>query len=469
MIDADKLFVARFYPNQQLTFGMRSIMEMMNLLILLVIFLLVGCDQQSFVGNEVTSSRGDEIRSAGFAQPESQDEDSIGVEPPTEVLTPTLDPEDDMGTDLDNSPEQEPMEVFEPAPDQQIVLGKPVYKEVTSKFSYGDPNPKVDYLFIIDNSKSMERVLSIVQRGFRNILREKNVFSPDSRVAVMNTLIAEWDGSSESYLQVSKNIKEYEDINLEPGFLDLVDKSAYEVFMRSQAPEKVKNNWVLEPCKSKWFLPYATHAENGHYCFEAATQISAEAVQVEAGIKAFEQLLYKHADDQIFRDDAIINIVFVSDTHDPGLHTMNSEYVTTLLNYSELKSKLQLMQPIADLKFHAIAPEPTDMGCSTEQYNGGSYFKLVMASGGEKGDVCHEENYTDLMRKLVVSGTVAQPIFELSESPANLPTVEVDGENFERFELDLNKNTITIPGLDPLKEVEIAVTFKVLDSQDSAN
>ena len=116
---------------------------------------------------------------------------------------------------------------------------------------------------------------------------------------------------------------------------------------------------------------------DGHYCLQAAIQSSYSCTGAEAGITAFEQLLLKHQGQNLFRQGALVNVIFVSDTHDPGIN--NNTLKNNIKSFTELLTLAQTDNAISGLKFHALAPESQ---CNSEQMWGFSYNTLSMASGG---------------------------------------------------------------------------------------
>ena len=62
-------------------------------------------------------------------------------------------------------PEQEEPPVEEKDNEEELI-DEPQFIDQVKEFTYGDPNPQVDYLFIIDNSSSMNGVLGqIIPNG----------------------------------------------------------------------------------------------------------------------------------------------------------------------------------------------------------------------------------------------------------------------------------------------------------------
>lgn len=326
-------------------------------------------------------------------------------------------------------------------------------------FSYGSTDTKVDYLFIIDNSVSMDAILGKVRLGFKSILEDSTVFSRDSKVAFMNTMIAQLTTEGGDLNSLSQYINQYAGIELEPGFLSLVDYDAYAAYHASlEVPQRRKNKWVLPPCEEAWFEPTKTHI-NGHYCFEAASQISASATYAEPGIKAFEQFLTKNEDKNIFREDAIVNVIFVSDTHDPGVE-MDQAYLDSRLNYEMFKDKLELIQNVKDLKFHAIAPTSTTCSGTGELLWDKSYLSLVSDSNGQSGDSCTLTDYSDLMKQLVKKAQAEEPVFKLGIDVDEIIEVKINNRTIKDFVFDSEGNTVTIPTLDPYTPVQIEVNYR---------
>lgn len=419
---------------------------------LFVILLFLGaCDNSNFVDAQVTKEKeSDDLMAQGQIKEDEPEQVEIQQETKEVEEAPAE----------DENIVEEPAELPEPVVEQAEEVEE-VPEVLTVSFTYGDPNPQVDYLFIIDNSSSMLGILDRVNEGFKSILEDQNIFSNDSKVAVMNTMIGQL-GVGGDLNATSQFVRPYSGIELEPGFLSLVDYDSYLDYISSPiVPQGRKNNWPLAPCNEKWFNPTQTQAA-GHFCFEAATQITASGLGVEAGIKAFEQLLTKNQNTPIFRDNAIVNVIFVSDTHDPG-RTMDQAYLDSRLDYQSFKDKLLGIQPVVDLKFHAIAPV-NERICSNERLHEQSYYTLALASNGQTGDACLLNDYRLLMQNLIANGKIASPSFQLDVKPSATPEVLVNGTKITYFEYDENTMTITIPSLDPYVQAEITVSFQVAGS-----
>lgn len=101
-------------------------------------------------------------------------------------------------------------------------------------------------------------------------------------------------------------------------------------------------HYPLVGCESKWFAPTQKDG-SGNPCIAAAFQSKNSCTGTEAGILAFQQLLEKNKGKSIFRQGAIANVIFVSDTHDPGINPGNKTgqaIIEKHLSFAELKEKV---------------------------------------------------------------------------------------------------------------------------------
>ncbi len=316
------------------------------------------------------------------------------------------------------------------------------------KYSFGQADPIVDYLFIIDNSSSMFQIIDKVNQGF-NSLQEAGVFPPKSLVAVMNSMIAD----PSDYSSPSPFLTAYTGIEQEPGFLDFVNKSAIASY-RSQV-SNFADRWPLDGCEAQWFKPQDKN-DGGDYCLAAATQSTFSSLGVEAGIQAFEQLLLKNAGKTLFRKNALVNVIFVSDTHDPG--TNSAELKESIPEYSKLYNAATSSNTIAGLKFHALAPFEK---CTSEGLHDQSYFKLVQESKGQQADSCKLDNYQGFLASMIEASKVAEPKFQLKHPLNTIVKVLVDGEEVSKYETSEDENFIVLNSLDPLTPVEVTIIYAV--------
>lgn len=316
--------------------------------------------------------------------------------------------------------------------------------------TYGNPNPKVDYLFVVDNSVSMNSIIDAVRSGFNEILKKPEVFSKDSRLAVMSTMI----GDPNNFDAIGPPTKGYTGIELEPSFLQFVNKARIQMY-KSSVPAKAAL-WPLNGCDNEWFAPTEVDSE-GRPCLDAALQSTFSGLGVEAGIHAFHQLLMKRGTTPTFRDEALVNIIFVSDTHDPGTNAVN--LVETRPSLQMLKDRLMGSNKVKGIKFHAIAPQDPCQADGGEQVYDRSYYTLADQSGGEKGDSCRLNDYTALLSKMIANGEVQDPTFKLDPSAVEVIKVEVDGTEVP-YVFNKDERTVRIEGLSPLKSVNVSISYR---------
>ncbi len=137
-----------------------------------------------------------------------------------------------------------------------------------------------------------------------------------------------------------------------------------------EAREKLFASKLAKPgCVESWFNPTATDA-SGSSCLSAAVQLAPIGTGVEAGIVSLEQFLKKATSEsrKLFRDNAKINIVLVSDTHESGFEdvttstdlyfgTPGARKVRPVLG--DLQSEiLHNNSLVSSIKIHGIVPMP---------------------------------------------------------------------------------------------------------------
>lgn len=313
--------------------------------------------------------------------------------------------------------------------------------------SYGLNDPAIDYLFVLDNSGSMSRVITRINEAFAGLVQDAT-FPRNSKVAVMTTMVAD----PNNFNVVSNDVSLYRDINDEPGFLDFVDQASIQKFRDTGSG--YASRYPADGCANKWFSPEDLNGQ-GSPCLSAATQNAISGIGLEAGITAYEQLIQKHKENQLFREDALLNVIFVSDTHDPGKNNQN--YITNRKNYAQLDALTKNYQKISSLKFHAMAPAKKCGGEDTWDF---SYYTLADASKGVKGDVCTAVSFVDFLEKMVAASTVQEPVFKLTKKATEILSVSVEGELTEDYTLSEDGLSVRIEGLDPGKKVGVIIEFE---------
>ena len=97
------------------------------------------------------------------------------------------------------------------------------------------------------------------------------------------------------------------------GYYELVDKESIALSER-----KDKSDF---PGCDAWFAPTQKDSK-GNFCLDSAANISLESNQIEAGISALDGFI-KNGKDK-FREESLVNVIFVSDAHDPGVNYFDS-------------------------------------------------------------------------------------------------------------------------------------------------
>lgn len=316
-------------------------------------------------------------------------------------------------------------------------------------FDYGGDSSSslVDYVFIIDNSVSMNDIQDKTSAGFAS-LSAKDVFPDRARVAVMSTLAANRNDLS----VVHPDVDGYQTIGSEPGFLDFVDKDAIANY-KAVAPAGYAGRWPSIGC-GKWFEPDEKDA-GGTPCMVAHSSMTNHAVGLEAGATAFAQLLEKRGDVASFRNGAIVNLVFVSDTHEPGKNS--ADILANRPSADSLRQAAEKANTISGFKINALAPESS---CTIEDTWDLYYYDLVAQTGGFKKDSCTISNYESVIGELVnQSSAPDKPVFALSKPATKIIAVKIDGVKTDDYKLNANQDAVTIDNLPATKKVKIEVVY----------
>ncbi len=270
-------------------------------------------------------------------------------------------------------------------------------------FDLGSDTPAevADYLFVVDPSSSMERVLGSVHAGMA-ALSSQGVFPKEARIAVMSTTPADVERPGRPHPTVGKAGVAM----LDPGFQGLVDAERIE--RARQLPSPFGERFGLDGCAA-WFAPTDLNPQ-GLSCLVAHTQSPLVSLHVEAGLTALMQLLERG--EPIFRPGAAVNVIFVSDTHDPGVGEARPRFDELMLlrpDVAELAELAAMSHELASFRVHAIAPERR---CSAERWDhlGPVYLEAAVDSGGQTLDLCTAEppEYVRMIREIAITGAVPQ-------------------------------------------------------------
>ena len=284
--------------------------------------------------------------------------------------------------------------------------------------------PVVDFLFVVDNSTSMGRIRDLVRSGLVG-LYDDDPFPAEARIAVMSTIPA----NPADLNQLHPRVNDQGAQRFEPGFLKLVNQAGIERF-RKEAP-MLGESFQFDGCEDAWFEPWQEN-DQGVPCMVAHTQISRTPVRVEAGLSAFQQFLQKREGQSTFREGAAVHVIFVSDTHSPGLSGgLNRLERTGLevdpITYGDLQQLVDADNMVRSFKVHAIAPATE---CVEEwAHLGPRYFNVATEAGGATLDICTAEDYSGFIRELVEqSDLVERPILSLGRPSAMVHQVLVDDQ-----------------------------------------
>lgn len=318
----------------------------------------------------------------------------------------------------------------------------------TFEFGGNSKSELVDYLFVLDNSCSMDGIGTKLSSGFLSLVGS-DLLPKKAQLAVMSTMHSDDNDFSKTGI----GIQTYPGIELEPGFLSFVNQKAITRYKDSASSDQ-KNQWPLNGCKDAWFSP-DQKAEDGTWCIQAATQATNSCVGAEAGIRAYSQLMQKYEDARLFRRSAILNVIFVSDTHDPG--TSIDALQQGIKAYDELKSLTLKSNPLAGVKFHALAP--TGSRCTFERLYNESYNRLAKDSGGLSQDPCDFDNYDMFMENMVSAGLNPEsPVFSVTKPIKKIIEVVINGSPVKSYKA-IDSYTIQIEGLSSTENSNIEIIY----------
>ncbi len=312
-----------------------------------------------------------------------------------------------------------------------------------------------DVLFVVDNSVSMRAVLDQLDDGLAALTAD-GVFPARTRIAVTSTTPRDPIAIHAPHRAVSLRSV----VRNDPGFAGLVDAKRLERF-RSLNGEGILERMPLPGCDA-WFAPTATVPGRADVsCLMAHTQIAETPHGVEAGLVALGQLLaYEEAARP--RPGASFNVIFVSDTHDPGLAPDAAGYDDLLDMRPDARALAEQVMgeyEAAGFRMHAIAPASP---CSGEPWSGTSYFDAAEATGGMTLDVCTAQpsDYVALAKRIAEESSKAQaPVVALSAGAEEVEEVLVDGAPVG-FAVGSTGRTVLLDGELPAKAADVRVRYR---------
>lgn len=337
-------------------------------------------------------------------------------------------------------------------------------------FNYFFNVEAVDILFVMDDSVSMNSLLSNVISGFKSLSRSD--FPDNTKMAVTYMSPPKYFNGRPDF-QTPWNIW----ADKTPGFMQLVNKASIEAFLSYDNPSfpdgssdrqvflQGKNNFKIEGCDEGWFAPdeknQPSDGKNPSLCLEGAIQAPYFGTQVEAGTVSLMNLVSHFSSNfkkPLFREGSSVNVIFISDTHDPGVGTLDSipscqgyyggpNAPEMMSDYASLKGLIVANNPgVEYLKFSAITRMPPEndsilegvhtVGTLPQDYTGShvnnepdcffSYLPFVRESGGLAMHVGNT-NWNDLIKSLVKDfSTRRAPEFRLSKKAKLIEEVIVD-------------------------------------------
>ncbi len=320
---------------------------------------------------------------------------------------------------------------------------------LTFRFGGGNTPENIHYLLVIDNSSSMTEIIQRVRSGLSAVIASKG-FPVGSVMGVMNTVPGDPDRDFSVW---HKHAVSYEDSHLEPGFLSLVNADSIRLFRQSNGPEDRKARWALDGC-SAWFSPLDANCMNAH------TQNTLHGTLIEAGVHALAHAMQKAGNEDFFNPGANVNVVFISDTHDPGASSPTLE--GTHPSTQALVALMEQNSKIASVRFHALVP--IEQQCNSELLWGKKYLEYVSGTNGVSAHMCDLEDYTSFFAAMVDSSeNLAEAVFTIPATTLTVSEVSINGQKLEpaSYTVDYNSGRITFPNLNPAVQhvIEVAVSF----------
>jgi hypothetical protein len=334
----------------------------------------------------------------------------------------------------------------------------------SAKFRFGkQAAPLVaDYLFVMDNSVSMKDDLNKVAAGLSAISRDK--FPAATQIGVMTTMAAADPLASSLIAHKDISTVGYGScINKEPGFLSLVTKASVQAFKSCPTvPVNYANAYSEPVCDSGWFQPFDLNS-NGKRCFTAALQNPQHGVGCEPGLLALEQIIkrYQQQGKSLFRDNAAVNIVFISDEQAgcvaPETRGDRNDPADAL---TRIETAIKTNSKVASVKLHGITPSPTP-AVNIMPVNVLPYKLVIDKSLGKWFNIGLGSNdYSSIMEQIISApADMTSADFFLPAKASAIAGVEVNGVATMNYQFD-GTSKVSITGLDTQKVVDIVIKYR---------
>lgn len=305
---------------------------------------------------------------------------------------------------------------------------------------------KVDVLFVLDESVSMGTIITNVRNGFQALTSAH--YPTDTRMAVTNMEPAYYTDPVAGQFDLTRSFISSTVFKNQPGFIKLVSRASLDAFRASNPKESANMN--LEGC-GDWFAPAEKDRQN-ESCLVGATQAALLATGVEAGTVTLRQLAEVTAakGQRLFREGALVNVIFISDTHDAGYpnYYAHAGGLDKMQTPAELRDRIYTLNPgLEGLRFDGIVPLPpsgdarltgvrvigglpatlNDSAINGEGVNDFSYLPFIKETGGAAMHAANNDwlaaianMVTDLRRRV-------NPVISLSRVVGRIVSVTVDG------------------------------------------
>lgn len=269
----------------------------------------------------------------------------------------------------------------------------------TGGASTRDVNSKADVLFVVDESASMEDILTQFKAGFASL--SANLYPADTYLAVTNMAPAPYVSVALNVFDPSQSWIKNSDTAAQPGFLKLVTRTSIASF--KAAYPTYNSKFTVAGCSNEWFRPLDKSPE-GKPCLEAASQIALIGTGVESGATTLSQFIKNRSNNgkRTFRSGALANVIFVSDTHDPGQDNYYGQPKAPSAppSYDSLVQQIHAANPdLAGLKFHGIVPLPPAGHAQIAGVNTIGYIPPTLADSSVSGEKMHDFHYMEYIRK----------------------------------------------------------------------
>ena len=324
----------------------------------------------------------------------------------------------------------------------------------------------VDVLFVLDDSCSTKTIQQNVEDGILSLSGVQ--FPENTQMAVTYMSPAQViEGATQfenPYATVSTGV---------PGFMQLVNSASIAEYMSldvsSYDPlEKGKERFEIEACQEGWFSPTAKN-QNNQACLSAAMQYPLYCTGVEEGVWSLYQLVenYDRQSRSLFRAGSLVLVLFVSDTHAPGVASYygRSTAPADPLSLEDILGKIMVNSPgVSSIKFSGIVPVPklgdplldslkviggpplTDEEATIngEGARGYAYLPYIKGSGGVAVHA-KREDWSGAMAELLKDAQVLSNFkMKLSKPVESVIRVWVDGVSLKESEFRLEADSQTV-------------------------